>query len=133
MDQNFLFRGFTDIFKVSIDKELCNLQKLIYLNTKNYLIKHKESITLEEKVNKTVHPKILILKNSATKQSWDDLKIDIEKLINITITFNSNSIKQKLQQMMPEYEPLDYSPPIPNEPMNQQFFEIENSTIKGQA
>ena len=42
MDQNFLFRGFTDIFKVSIDKELCNLQKLIYLNTKNYLIKHKK-------------------------------------------------------------------------------------------
>ena len=44
-------RGFTDIFKVSIDEELCNLQKLIYLNTKNYLVKHKDSLTLEEKVN----------------------------------------------------------------------------------
>ena len=50
MHQNFLYRGFTDIFKVSINEELCNLQKLIYLNTKNYLIKHKESITLKEKV-----------------------------------------------------------------------------------
>ena len=57
----------------------------------------------------------------------------IEKLINITLTFNSNSIKQKLQQMMPEYEPLDYSPPVPNEAMNQELFEIEKSTIKGQA
>jgi hypothetical protein len=73
------------------------------------------------------------MKNSATKQPWDDLKIDIEKLINITLTFNSNSIKQKLQQMMPEYEPLDYSPPVPNEVINQELFEIEKSTIKGQA
>ena len=51
MHQNFLYRGFTDIFKVSIDEELNNLQKLIYLNTKNYLVKHKDSLTLEEKVN----------------------------------------------------------------------------------
>jgi FlaA1/EpsC-like NDP-sugar epimerase len=94
---------------------------------------YEELVTREEKVNKTVHPKILIMKNSATKQPWDDLKIDIEKLINITLTFNSNSIKQKLQQMMPEYEPLDYSPPVPNEAMNQELFEIEKSTIKGQA
>ena len=94
---------------------------------------YEELVTREEKVNKTVHPKILIMKNSAIKQPWDDLKVDIEKLINIPLTFNSNSIKQKLQQMMPEYEPLDYSPPVPNEAMNQELFEIEKSTIKGQA
>ena len=68
---------------------------------------YEELVTREEKVNKTVHPKILIMKNHAPYLSWDELKIDIEKLIIIPNTFNSNAIKQKLQQMMPEYEPVD--------------------------
>ena len=57
----------------------------------------------------------------------------IEKLINITNTLNSNAIKQKLQEMMPEYEPLDYYPPVPSEYMSKDVFEIEKSVIKGQA
>ena len=95
---------------------------------------YEELATSDERVIKTVHPKILIMKNYAPHQSWDDLKIDIEVLVNITNTFNSNSIKQKLQQMMPEYEPLDYYPPIPNKTLNQEMLEIDkSSTIKGQA
>ena len=94
---------------------------------------YEELVTRDERVNKTVHPKILIMKNSATKQSWDDLKIDIKKLIIITNTFNTNAIKQKLQQMMPEYEPLEYYPPVPNETTHQEMLEIEKSFIKGQA
>ena len=94
---------------------------------------YEELVTRDEKVKKTVHPKIMSMQNGATIQIWDDLKIDIEKLINITNTLNSNAIKQKLQEMMPEYEPLDYYPPVPNEAMNQELFEIEKSTITGQA
>jgi FlaA1/EpsC-like NDP-sugar epimerase len=94
---------------------------------------YEELVTRDEKVKKTVHPKIMSMQNGATIQIWDDLKIDIEKLINITNTLNSNAIKQKLQEMMPEYEPLDYYLPVPNEAMNQELFEIEKSTIKGQA
>ena len=30
MDQNFIHRGFTEVFDVSFDDELSNLQKLIY-------------------------------------------------------------------------------------------------------
>ena len=33
MDQNFINRGFTDVINIPFDKELTNLQKLIYLNT----------------------------------------------------------------------------------------------------
>ena len=35
--------------------------------------------------------------------------------------------------MMPEYEPLDYYVPIPNENIHQEAFIIEESVIKGQA
>ena len=60
-------------------------------------------------------------------------KSDIEKLISVTNTFNSNTIKQILQQMMPEYEPLDYYAPIPNENIIHDSLEMEKSVIKGQA
>ena len=73
------------------------------------------------------------MNNSTPHQLWDDLKVGIEKLIIITNTFNANAIKQKLQEMMPEYEPLDYYPPVPNEIINQEMLEIEKSAIKGQA
>ena len=51
MDQNFISRGFTEVVNVSISKELGNIQKLIYSNTKKYLVKHEDSLSLEEKVN----------------------------------------------------------------------------------
>ena len=73
------------------------------------------------------------MKNSAPKQPWDNLKIDIDELIKITNTFNSNAIKQKLCQMMPEYEPLDYFSPVLSESMNENLLNIEKSPIKGQA
>ena len=95
---------------------------------------YEELVTRDEKVNKTVHPKILYMENSAPNQLWEDLKLDIEVLINITNTFNPNAIKQKLQQMMPEYEPLDYyPPPVPNEYIKQEALEIDKTAIQGQA
>ena len=48
---------------------------------------YEELVTRDEKVNKTVHPKILIMQNSDQKQLWDNLKIDIAELIKITNTF----------------------------------------------
>ena len=51
MDQNFIFRGFTDVINVSISEKLKNIQKLIYSNTKKYLVEHENSLSLEEKVN----------------------------------------------------------------------------------
>ena len=93
---------------------------------------YEELVTREEKINKTVHPKILIMKNYAP-QLWDDLKIDIEVLVNITNTFNSNTIKQKLNQIIPEYEPLDYYPPVSDKSIKHATFKIDKSAIQGQA
>ena len=43
--------GFTDVINVSISEKLKNIQKLIYSNTKKYLVEHENSLSLEEKVN----------------------------------------------------------------------------------
>ena len=94
---------------------------------------YEELVTREEKVHKTFHPKIMIMHNAAIQQPWEDLRAEVEKLIKITHSYNSNAIKHKLQQMMPEYEPLDYYVPIPNENIHQEAFIIEESVIKGQA
>ena len=111
-----------------------NISKVDLARTLDESERHlKKLITREEKVNKTIHPKIMIMQNGTTSQRWDDLKIDIEELINITNTFNSDAIKQKLQQMMPEYEPLDYYPAAPDDYINKEAFEIDKSTIQGQA
>lgn len=95
---------------------------------------YEELITREEQVNKTTHPKILIMNNAAKLQPWNEMRAEIEALIAITQTFNSDAIKQKLQTMMPEYEPLDYFQPLlKSENIIIQSFGVEKSSIKGQA
>ena len=94
---------------------------------------YEELVTREEQINKTVHPKILVMQNSAIIQSWDDLRIDIDALITVTNTFNSNAIKQKLQQMMPEYKPSEYYAADQTGYLDKEVYEIEKSGIQGQA
>ena len=102
MDQNFLYRGFTDIFKVSIDEELCNLQKLIYLNTKNYLIKHKESITLEEKVN-------LNFKEIPAEKEWSYLMETVNNSDELKNLINSEGIKFAFNKIFKNPIPFEIS------------------------
>ena len=94
---------------------------------------YEELVTHGEKVDKTIHPKIMIMKDGNPYKPWDGLKTEIEKLVTISRTFNSDAIKQKLQQMVPEYEPQDYFPPIEEINLPEESKEIKGSTIKGQA
>ena len=49
MDLNFITRGFTDNLFVNFNDELKKLQKLIYINTKSYLVDHDENLSIEKK------------------------------------------------------------------------------------
>ena len=57
MDLNFITRGFTDNLFVNFNDELKKLQKLIYINTKSYLVDHDENLSIEKKL-------ILVLKKN---------------------------------------------------------------------
>ena len=94
---------------------------------------YEELVTHGEKVDKTIHPKIMIMKDGNSHNSWHKLKSEIEKLVAISRTFKSDAIKQKLQQLIPEYEPQGYYPPIEDINLTDAPSEIKSSTIKGQA
>ena len=86
MDQNFASRGFTDVIDVSISEELENIQKLIYSNTKKYLVKHEDSLSLEEKVN-------LHFKETPSQQTWSNLMNIVNNSNELKNLINSNGIK----------------------------------------
>ena len=58
--------------------------------------------------SKTRHGKIMILNNGGSHYTnWDQLRSDIQKLGQLSITFDSARIKQSLIEIIPEYKPAN--------------------------
>jgi len=58
--------------------------------------------------SKTDHGKIMILNNGGSHyEDWTHLQIDIQKLGDLGISFDSARIKQSLMKIIPEYKPVD--------------------------
>jgi len=68
---------------------------------------YEELMTSGEQIIKTNHKKIVVLKSDSNRQSWFELSMEIEKLIMTSDTFDSDSIKNRLKQIIPDYEPQD--------------------------
>ena len=102
MDQNFIYKGFTDVTSVSINEELRNLHKLIYSNTKNYLVEHTDSLPVEEKVN-------LNFKEIPPKEIWSYLMKAVNISKELKNLINSEGIKSTFKKIFKNPQPFEIS------------------------
>ena len=102
MDQNFIYKGFTDVTSVSINEELHNLHKLIYSNTKKYLVEHTDSLSMEEKVN-------LNFKEIPPKEMWSNLMIAVNISKELKNLINSEGIKSTFKKIFKNPQPFEIS------------------------
>jgi len=79
---------------------------------------YEELITNGEQIIKTNHKKIVVLKSGSIRHSWSELAMDVEELIMISQSFDSNSIKNRLHHIIPEYEPQDMLAPDTSKPLD---------------
>jgi len=68
----------------------------------------EELIISGEHSSKTEHSKIMILRNGNRRNDWSDLKKEIEKLVMVAKSFDSDTIKNQLMDTVPEYEPKEF-------------------------
>lgn len=92
MDQNFVKQGFTEVFDVIAEKELKDLSNLIYKNTKNFLIDHDDSLSIEDKIN-------LNFKEVPDTKIWSDLMKKINCSKELIQIINSEGIKKAFQKV----------------------------------
>lgn len=92
MDQNFLNRGFTDVFDIKIDEELTQLSKLIYTETKPFLVDHNEGISLQQKLN-------LNFKEIPDTDTWSKLMEKVNSSNELNTLINCNGIKNSFQKI----------------------------------
>ena len=102
MDTNFLSRGFTDILYVSFNDELKNLQKLIYEYTKNYLVDHDQSLSIEKKIN-------LHFKEKPSDTIWSELMGQINNSEELKKIINSRSIANTFKVIFKNPKPFKIS------------------------
>jgi FlaA1/EpsC-like NDP-sugar epimerase len=57
-----------------------------------------------ENIVDTAHEKIMVLKNGKG-YNWEQLLSYIEEIVQTTTSFDSNLIKEKLKEFVPEYSP----------------------------
>jgi FlaA1/EpsC-like NDP-sugar epimerase len=69
---------------------------------------YEELVAKEETIQHTAHKKIMVLKDHNGYSDWNNFKKEILSLINISNTYDSDAIKQKLQLLVPDYTPQDY-------------------------
>ena len=69
---------------------------------------YEELVAKEETIQHTAHNKIMVLKDHNGYSDWNNFKKEILSLINISNTYDSDAIKQKLQLLVPDYTPQDY-------------------------
>ena len=69
---------------------------------------YEELVSKEEKAQSTDHKKIMVLNNGTNNMPWDVMKREIQSLIDISLKFDTDQIKRKLQQMIPDYTPQDF-------------------------
>jgi len=69
---------------------------------------YEELVSKEEKAQSTDHKKIMVLNNGTHNMPWDIMKREIQSLVDISLKFDTDQIKRKLQQMIPDYTPQDF-------------------------
>ena len=69
---------------------------------------YEELVSKEEKAQSTDHKKIMVLNNGTNNMPWEVMKREIQSLIDISLQFDTDAIKRKLQHMIPDYTPQDY-------------------------
>jgi FlaA1/EpsC-like NDP-sugar epimerase len=69
---------------------------------------YEELVSKEEKAQSTDHKKIMVLNNGNNNMPWDIMKREIQSLVDISLKFDTDQIKRKLQQMIPDYTPQDF-------------------------
>ena len=69
---------------------------------------YEELISKEEKAQATDHKKIMVLQNGSNNMPWNILKREIQSLMDISMKFDTDAIKQKLQHLIPDYTPQDF-------------------------
>ena len=69
---------------------------------------YEELVAKEETIQHTAHNKIMVLKDQNGHIGWHNFKKEIQSLIKISNTYESDAIKQKLQLLVPDYTPQDY-------------------------
>ncbi len=92
MDQNFLNRGFTDVFDVEVEKELIDLSNLIYKNTKEFLVDHDENIPLFEKLN-------LHFKEIPDSKIWSELMNIVNNSTELYQILNSRGVRNAFKKI----------------------------------
>jgi len=87
---------------------------------------YEELVSKEEKAQSTDHKKIMVLNNGTNNMPWEVMKREIQSLIDISLQFDTDAIKRKLQHMIPDYTPQDYYALGKN-------LNLDVSSIKGEA
>jgi len=69
---------------------------------------YEELISKEEKAKITDHKKIMVLQNGANNMPWQVMQREVQSLIDISMKFDPDAIKRKLQHLIPDYTPQDF-------------------------
>jgi hypothetical protein len=68
----------------------------------------------------------MVLDNGTNNMPWEIMNREIQSLIDISLKFDTDQIKRKLQQMIPDYTPQDFY--ALGKDLN-----LDVTTIKGEA
>ena len=69
---------------------------------------YEELVSKEEKAQTTSHKKIMVLHDEANNMPWDLMQREIQSLVDISLKFDRDAIKRKLQHLLPDYTPQDF-------------------------
>ena len=87
---------------------------------------YEELVSKEEKAQITDHKKIMVLQNGANNMPWQVMQREVQSLIDISMKFDPDSIKRKLQHLIPDYAPQDFY-------ALGKDLELDVTSIKGEA
>ena len=87
---------------------------------------YEELISKEEKAQVTNHKKIMVLQNGANNMPWQVMQREVQSLIDISMKFDPDAIKRKLQHLIPDYTPQDFY-------ALGKDLELDVTSIKGEA
>ena len=69
---------------------------------------YEELVISGEDVNQTDHQKIMIIRNGNSRLDWENLSLNIDKLVYVAKSFDNDTVKSHLIKIVPEYEPGDF-------------------------
>ena len=87
---------------------------------------YEELVSKEEQAQTTNHKKIMVLQNGSNNMPWSLMKREIQSLMDISMKFDTDAIKRKLQHLIPDYTPQDFYA------LGKEL-DLDVTSIKGQA